>query len=1728
MLENNVLPGAPGITTAELKLISPTFLRGHRMIVYSQSNQQKLIGHLLLNELHTETITSSVFPHAVEDVPFHCLLSGPMAPKQILLVRECARVRRAKVRELLHWFIERNKLYYHLRSQPGLMEDRLNALPVNDIVSAMVHHDLGSGNKPNDKEQESMGPQAGMAGDNTGTNFTFVSSIGVDPTARVSPASVLGNAADAADDADDGFHVRSSSKVVSGYMPFTLEKAFPAKFPFCRGGPSEDRPVIVSMEESIAHLARLSHGAFQTTEFSLVAYDLTECMRANKSAFVSCLQKMPDGHKRGEHFAKMTPEEMMLVACWKEECSKAQKKGQPQPPVPKSLLRNGITQQFLRNMTFATGKMRHTEEFGRDARKRLWSIVAEEGKPSLFITINPDDTGSLLVHMLRPGGQIDDAIPPLTVRAAYLTHYPGASALAFERFLDVLIGVILGWDDVSKSATAVGGLFGHPRAFFMAIEEQGRLSLHDHILLWLHGHDQLRERLLQPGGPERLQAYLDQTINATLPVPPEKQPAVTLCPTAGCGAPLEEIPLVFEEARKWRHKLGKNPFILRCTSDKKQHCCTADDLTDNLLDAWWKEQRPDQPIPVSADDVSAMKWNGIDLASPDLDLLTCVLIRRTTWHKASHMATCKKSRKAQRTKLCRARMPSDIIHESTIEILHPGCAHIRDQIDRMSPQELADKSWGLDEICPICDAKPLVSFALKRDAGSVWMPQCSAVLTQIFGCNNNVQYVYNQLLGFYVGMYASKGSKESGDSFKHAVEGFVKVVEKQKLRDRENARLLQAGELPKPKEVLSDFAQGLRMLHGAWSNHTKTEQVGAPRAAFFVLGWDGWIASRGTVRLAPSAAVAMLLGEPLRNITTSKGSSSPAILDYVFRHELLEDLCWLEFVRNYERAKLPKKESDTVLEFQDGHPDVATHGITKRHTFLYPQVSAFRSPDSTLLDGPDANVEDRVLYAKNALTLTVPFRMLHSFGIDEDAKDPDWWAAWKTVRDTDVTAYGRRYLNNMQDFYTQVMGNQGRTDVNIFMQDELDRMQAADGGAASMLDDDALAAMLAEMESEAPALPESLNLDDCRPYQEFDPYVLNPSAVADACDALPDLIKNAPKGLPSEPEDVAKAMDVEFVARNPAEVPTFVDAVMESILPAEVLAAVSNVQASAADQANQPRVPLQRLETVRPTLAHVIRHYSLTPDQAEIFVLVATVFLCRLCLLFVLPADMAARVKRKMNPLLSNEHQLVHLMLGKGGTGKSHVIKALVNLAHCWGASRSIVLCGTSGVAGCLIGGCTVHNVLNLSGVVFSPPIAPAHEQVELWSWVVLGICDEVSMMSANLYYGMHDRGLQLCGQHPGFFAGKSWLFAGDFSQLPAVKGQPPFVLSEYMTEKLTGIIYQPWVLKGCDLWPQYMVSVSHLHHSVRHVDAAPLLKQTLAAMHSRTVTRELMERFNDAITVTPERQPGPDVVYVTPENESRIEALRRIYNADAHKAPGDGNTPWKTRGVLLIKMSVYNRASKNHNTDIEGPEMRPAIAELVRQMDPRKMKDFPGEVGIQIAGKYCRRSGINPGDAPGKECACCGVYVVTSNLQQQLGLVNSMRVKVVDVQLKPGAVVTWDALRSTHVVHAVHVKAVMVKILLGPLADQVLFPGLPPGVVPLPPCTKGLPAKDVQICGIDHHIGIHQVPIVSARCITGHKMQGMTVPSVRLFNFLKSAIVNRQWLYVACSRVPRLTGAPL
>lgn len=89
----------------------------------------------------------------------------------------------------------------------------------------------------------------------------------------------------------------------------------------------------------------------------------------------------------------------------------------------------------------------------------------------------------------------DDCIADFKLRCRQRTAYPGASAFDFAAILNIVISDILGWDPERGCSTDEGGAFGKIDAFSGAVEEQGRKTLHVHMLLYIKELSKLLEGL---------------------------------------------------------------------------------------------------------------------------------------------------------------------------------------------------------------------------------------------------------------------------------------------------------------------------------------------------------------------------------------------------------------------------------------------------------------------------------------------------------------------------------------------------------------------------------------------------------------------------------------------------------------------------------------------------------------------------------------------------------------------------------------------------------------------------------------------------------------------------------------------------------------------------------------------------------------------------------------------------------------------------------------------------------------------------------------------------------------------------------------------------------------------------------------------------------------------------------------------------------------------------------
>ena len=138
---------------------------------------------------------------------------------------------------------------------------------------------------------------------------------------------------------------------------------------------------------------------------------------------------------------------------------------------------------------------------------------------------------------------------------------------------------------------------------------------------------------------------------------------------------------------------------------------------------------------------------------------------------------------------------------------------------------------------------------------------------------------------------------------------------------------------------------------------------------------------------------------------------------------------------------------------------------------------------------------------------------------------------------------------------------------------------------------------------------------------------------------------------------------------------------------------------------------------------------------------------------------------------VSNDvHQMLMFVTGMGGSGKSHVIKAIVELCKWCGCLHELLLSAPTGCAAILIEGYTIHTLTFLPG----KQTANNKEKLEnIWAKVKYLILDETSMLSAEMLSQISEhisnaKAINTYNRDKPF-RGVNVIFGGDMGQLRPV-----------------------------------------------------------------------------------------------------------------------------------------------------------------------------------------------------------------------------------------------------------------------------------------------------------------------------------------------------------------------
>lgn len=303
------------------------------------------------------------------------------------------------------------------------------------------------------------------------------------------------------EDEDDVYLIpRSTAPAKDCYNGELLLGLFPTLFPYGCGAPyDESRPTPVSLMKHVRYLLTYEDQRFEKHHsFMFVLFNMMQRQQACWNA--SLIASRPYFRDVATDLESLTSKEIeaALMNINKQNFSP---------------LNNSRISSLLKQIKTVGGNVMGSACSRAALRNKIHALIFNQGLPSIFMTVNPADIHSR-VALYFSGVDLDldkilpSKIPSTYERAQIIAAHPVATA----RFFNVLITSIL-------KCLVEKGVLGPIKAYFGTVENQGRGSLHLHMLLWID-HDltpvQLKELVQNEEFRNGLLNYLEDVIKQDL------------------------------------------------------------------------------------------------------------------------------------------------------------------------------------------------------------------------------------------------------------------------------------------------------------------------------------------------------------------------------------------------------------------------------------------------------------------------------------------------------------------------------------------------------------------------------------------------------------------------------------------------------------------------------------------------------------------------------------------------------------------------------------------------------------------------------------------------------------------------------------------------------------------------------------------------------------------------------------------------------------------------------------------------------------------------------------------------------------------------------------------------------------------------------------------------------------------------------------------------------------
>ena len=482
---------------AELRFVEKLLvarIRHNCCFIKVASGLRKMTSHIIAFETPIKAVYNEL-PPPIEtlDEVLAVLFTGPCKPTEEDLKRTPVLVRRNHIARALEWLKLNHPDYKDLRiSSDNLAKYPEDGVPVSIEYRHALTNKVPEGTSVFDDELED-GTETGNC------PFTVHGLYGEELDTKYKTAEVLkGIAVQHWEAGGKALRVGHSKFPESIYKnPALYPSIFPWLFPYGLGGVGSTS---LSDAAHKKYLLMYHDKRFQTdVNFPLVAFSHAQIKAGTTGGFL--LAKTNKFHDISNRLLQV--DQLVLSALAKRMAEGELVK--PDTQEEKDCF------QLIRDIDYVGGKVDGSTTKKKYMRNEIWSLISYQGAPSWYITLSPADINHpICLYFADTEERFSPTIKHKDIRRKLVGENPVAGARFFHFMVTLFIKHVLGVDADHP------GIYGNISAYYGTVEQQGRLMLHLHMLLWIRGclsPQEIRRCIMDPtlDFQRRLVEYLEST-----------------------------------------------------------------------------------------------------------------------------------------------------------------------------------------------------------------------------------------------------------------------------------------------------------------------------------------------------------------------------------------------------------------------------------------------------------------------------------------------------------------------------------------------------------------------------------------------------------------------------------------------------------------------------------------------------------------------------------------------------------------------------------------------------------------------------------------------------------------------------------------------------------------------------------------------------------------------------------------------------------------------------------------------------------------------------------------------------------------------------------------------------------------------------------------------------------------------------------------------------------------